>query len=416
MELDSKNRLLLYYQCVLAVVAVFYFFTKLDVYLYQIERTPNPLLFIKAFLVAAIPLYFSLFTRRKYIPYPIVIWCVGYFSVSLFSILTVVQTDFAIQDLETRILTIIFLLLMLLIFSKYPIVQLLARYAILIAAFISVFNIIYELLNPLAFGTINTVIGGDERPAGFYIDPNEAGCGLILSMILSVDLLKPKYRFPFALMVGFGVLLTFSRGAIFSWFVTVITFIITGIISRHQISYWILVTATILILLSSQLEKLPTLKAPDGSILLNENMLDRIAWIENPLSNKNHTDTSRLSLAESSWQKFANQPFLGSGIGSSRMEEVDSSESEPGWGKQPHNMYLVFMIEHGFLGFLFLPTLLWAAIWNVRGKIKQIGISLATFLLIWGIFSHTILSDRYTLLAVALMASISLQSQFHQKY
>lgn len=423
MKLDSdknkfkyQNKLLLYYQCFLAVAVIFIFFSGLSNYLYTIQIAPPPVQYFYGFVIAAIPLFFSITSRTKYLPYSIVVWGGIYLSMSCITIVLLgVENEDPMQSLEDRIRTVLFLLLMLLIFSKYHIVQLWTRRVILFMAFINVFILIYHLFNPSAFVDSIEYHGfGPKRVSGLYGNANDAAFALIIYMIFSINLLKPRYRFPFVLIVGLGILPTFSRGAMLCWLLTVVVLVITKTIPSYQIPYLIVVMVTMFMILGSQLNNLSSIEKPDGSPLLNEEMQSRIEWILDPFSDSSYErDTSRSELAADAWQKFAEKPFLGNGIDSSVSEKLSNYE---GISQGTHNIYLKFMVEHGFLGLLIYPMLVLAAIWKVQGETKNIGIVFATNFSIWGMFSHSILNEFFYLIAFALMASMAKQSQLHQKY
>jgi O-antigen ligase len=404
------------YQIFLALGTIFIFFTELCDYLSDIKLGPDPVLCFYGFAVIALPLYFSISSRIKYLSYPLIIWCCIYLAIGCLTIVLVgvdVHSESPIQPLRDRIRDVLFFLLMLVIFSKYSIVQLWTKRAILLVTFFNVFINFYQLFNPSAFPVKyheDSSVYASDRAFGFYGNPNSAGFALILCIILSVDLLEPKYRFLLILLGGLGILPTFSRGSMICWFLTVITLIITKIIPRSQVSYIGLSLITILLILGLQLNNLSSLRGSDGLPLLTQDMQDRIAWIVNPFSSKsqNLDNNSRGSLVQQSWQKFAEKPFLGNGLDSTK------TQFSVGLAQDTHNMYLKFMVEHGFLGVFIYPLLILATIWKARGETKKIGIVFATNLLVWGFFNHTVIRDFSNLVAFGLMACMVKQSQLEQ--
>jgi O-antigen ligase len=115
-------------------------------------------------------------------------------------------------------------------------------------------------------------------------------------------------------------------------------------------------------------------------------------------------DGSRSDIASVAWRTFLKMPFLGHGIGYIRE-----------WGKiLPHNMYLTFMIEHGFLGFTIVPTLVFTVTKNSYGEAKSLGLYFGSFILFWSIFSNTVLEDRETLMMFALLAVMSKYSRLEK--
>jgi len=401
------------YQFLLAILAVLTFFTSLDVYVGRLGIPLAPLHFLAAFTLAAIPLFFSVFSRWKYLPPSIIIWSITYYTISSLSIL-VFQNLPDIQDaFEKRVLYIFFLLLMTLLFSKYEIIQLWARKIIVVVGFINIGLFIYEFYNPGGLG-IQDAVG---RSAGFYADANDAGAALILSMIFGIELLKPKWRFIFILLISLGVFLTFSRGTLLILLILIVTLVAIKIIPKKQLLISILAIAVILQLFAVQ----AALFGNIYSLLSDNDSASRILSIGNSSTGSaSVTEDSRLELVKEALNKFAHSPFIGSGIESSKSNTAKSDSTNPDLItgmiqlQKPHNMYLIFMVEHGFLGFFIYPLLILGAIWNAQGKAKKLGIVFAIFFLIRGLFSHTMLQDRFFLISIALMASMSRQSQLKQ--
>ena len=78
-------------------------------------------------------------------------------------------------------------------------------------------TVIVDFLHPGVFyplGTEGTVPG---RAAATFINPNKAGEAMLLTFLLAIPVLRPRYRALLLFLVGAGVILTFSRGAILGW-------------------------------------------------------------------------------------------------------------------------------------------------------------------------------------------------------
>ncbi|MFW9264018.1 O-antigen ligase family protein [Nostoc sp. CALU 546] len=397
-SLSKKIDLLFYYQCALAIVSIFMFFTEINSYLYTsgIFSQP-PLYWIIFFAIASTPLLFS---NKKYIPHSVILWCLGFLSISfLWFILFSIPTEIIIEELRKRILSVIFVIIISLTFSNNNNIHLWTRWAIFIAVLMAVFNNIYEFFNPIAFNSLGT--GG--RSAGFYLNPNNDGAALVLGMIFSVSLLQPIYRLPFVSLIGIGVLLTFSRGAILGWLVTVIIFTITRILHFNKLLYWVLGVGTIIISLGSQWSE-ELLR----NLSFNQNSLERISWFQNvSTSDSEDSADSRLEVAQLAWQMFTEHPIFGNGIASTLTWNMNIST---------HNIYLYYMADHGFLGAFILPVLVYAVIQDAHGETKYIGLAFAAFILLWGLFSHNILEERYILIMFSLMAAMTAASQLEQRF
>ena len=86
------------------------------------------------------------------------------------------------------------------------------------------------------------------------------------------------------------------------------------------------------------------------------------------------------------WNEISKRPFFGKGTGT-------SYESYTG----THNQYLALMLDHGLIGALIVPLLVFAATWGALGKTKQIAIIFGCAILVFSLFSHNILTATIAL-------------------
>lgn len=416
---SRSNRLLLIYQCLIAISAIAIFFTKLDVFLDKKEwLSVAPIQWTALLFLASVPLMFALKSKLDYFPKPLVIWSTGYLAISCLGFLIAlpvvpgIPMETTMQDLETRFLTVLSLMLMSVIFTTDNFrVFLWTRRAIFIATFIAIFNNVLEFLQPELLTLPTSVLG---RAAGFYVNSNEAAMGLILGMILSISLVNKEYRLLFALAVLFGIALTFSRGGFLGWLIAILMLSGKNLIKRKQVILLFLGMFLIITTFVTQVDKLAYMTKPNGDPVFNDDTISRIEWVKNPVATKDPDHNSRLYLALDAWRKFEAHPFLGNGISSSR--EIDSpldrGEIER-YGERPHNIHLVNLVEHGFLGFFIFPSLILTVIWRSRGWIKSIAWTFAVYYFLAGFFGHTLLYDNYSLLTLALVACMSQYSYKH---
>ncbi|NEQ64729.1 MAG: O-antigen ligase family protein [Symploca sp. SIO2D2] len=316
---------------------------------------------------------------------------------------SVLNYAIALQELKTRTLSVFFILLMFVIFSGHYLIQYLVRKAIFAAVILTVINNIYDFFHPLSFSIFNV-----GRPAGFYINPNQAAAALVLGLIFSIGILKPKYRFYFLFFVGVGVLVTLSRGAILGWLIIAILLIKKSIIAHKQILYSSVILAILaLVFLWYQGELLSRLMAlSDFNPFYEDSLSQRLEWLSDP-SISNSSESLRVRVMKLGWDMFTQNPLLGKGIAAT----LDWSETV-----STHNMYLYYMVDHGIFGAFILPILVWSVTRQARGEAKHIGLLFSTFVLFWGLFSHNILSERYILITFALMGAMTMTSRREQKY
>lgn len=406
-----KNNFLFYCHCTLAISAVLIFFTSLDVYLWESVKLVAPVTFIYIFIAAVLLLILiAKFSKVRYgIPIELVIWCICYAAISSFSFLLLLSfptysEETGIQQLRTRILSEVFLVVMFLVFSKYPKVQTLTRLVICLAVLLAVFNNLLEFIDPLAFGGLNNT----GRAAGFYINPNITGCALMLGMIFGIGALPQKLRIFYASIVLAGVVMTFSRGAMFGWLVVMGIFYKSELISRKQSLIWIVSILGISFLFGSVLSTIFDLDELQRSGLVTanfDNIRERLEWFQNPKSED--SADSRLEVVAIAWKMFGNHPLLGNGLA--------STDNLNNWGISTHNMYLLHIADHGILGIVILPALVFAVTWKAQGESRDIAWAFSAFILLWGFFSHNILEERYILICFSLMAAMNRSSRFRRR-
>lgn len=404
-ENNHHNTFIVYYQGFLAVGAVIIFFTKLDVYLGK-RGMGIPLWWAIAFMVASFPLFTSIFSRLRYIPTSIFVWCVAYLAMPLISILILPGLP-EIQLLEDQIRSILFLILMLVIFSQHPLVLRWVKRTLFSLTFLNILMFIYEFFNPSAFHQQQHAPG---RSSGFYIDANSAGASLILGMIFTIDLIKPKYRLFYALFVFVGIASTFSRGAMLGWLIVILLFMAKRVIPLYQLPIFVLSIFLSITILASQMDNLSRIKTADGTELFNEGTLARVEFLIDPFGQEDDSSEGRLGYVDETLSKFESKPFLGNGLGSGATSNA-SDIGGSGQVKRSHNTYLDQMVEYGFLGALIYPGLLFATVWKAQGELKKYTLPFVAFLLAWGLFSHTTLNSFWLLTSYAIMANITQQSR-----
>ncbi|MDZ8050454.1 MAG: O-antigen ligase family protein [Aulosira sp. ZfuVER01] len=397
---NQKIDWLLSYQLALAVASTLAFGTNLATYLFDIGIGPAPTTWVIVFGIATIPLIIAFSARCKYLPINLIAWCALYLGFSAFSFLLSAQSEVIVQIFRNRFLSTAFLVINLfLISSPNKNIEIWVRRAIFIVTIISIINIFNELIDPSMFGGLNE----SGRPAGFYGNPNTAACAVILGLIFSIGILPLQFRLIFLAVCGLGVFLTFSRGGLIGWLMITVFFIHRQIIPRRQSLYTILFLLGIVIAfgISSSL----LVNQLSSNLNLDDNALARLQFLLNPSLQPVNDDTSRLDIIPFAWSKFVESPILGHGIGYTEI-----------WGQiRPHNMYLMLIVEHGFLGITLLPLLVFLTTVNARGEVKDIGSIFAVFILMWGLFSHNVFEERNILLMFSLMASMNWRSQLEQQ-
>lgn len=397
--------ILLYYQCFLAFIAVAILFTEADNYLYDLGTGPSASLTIVLFGLAAIPLIPNFLNKNiKYVPFAIFKFYVAFLFVSFISYQLMIKNENITDDFNERILATISMMVLLLILSGEEIIQKTVRWGLFLATFWNIYTYIRELITPEAWITLTTS-NPTGRPAGLYVDPNQAGCALIFGMIFSIYLIPKNTRLGFFLIVFLSVFMTFSRGAIICMLILLPLGFVKKTFPSTQIKY-ILIAVMLLIVTWGGVGEFLIDEATNYGII-NTDIETRINTFTNPKSRESSDDTSRVDIIGFSLERFMESPIFGNGTGYTQI-----------WSGiiRPHNTYLLYMVEHGFLGLFVLPCLIFILIKDAKDpEVKTMGLYFAILTSIWGLFSHTLLEERGTLLTFALMAIMSKRSYLMKK-
>jgi O-Antigen ligase len=385
------------YQYIISIVATFLFFSDIPDYLHAASVLPIiPLLWIVAFTILAIPFI----KKASSIPKPLLIWMGLYLFVSILSLMTVSADEISFTDFRAKVLSMLFIVLMYAIFNQKSVTHI--KLTILVVIFMTIGNNFVELLNPRFFAEINV-----GRPAGFYIDPNKTGCALMLGMLMSITAIKKSFRWILVLAVGIGIMATFSRGAILGWIICTFLLVSGRMLSDRRRT--IIIPGIILIVLLASLNPLKLLTDyfkgdPSGA---NWDIVNRLEEFQNP-SLSEDSAMSRQAVATGAWVMFGDRPFWGNGLASTRKWMVADVST--------HNMYLYYMADHGIIGVIFLPGAILAVVYRNRGEQSTILLCFAVFLALWGLFSHEVLAERYTLSTFALLAALNTNQSWYLKY
>ena len=375
------------YRALLAVGLVVVFFTNAANY--GLRFGVPPLYWIAAFVAAATPVAAVDLFRRGLRIEPLGVWAFAYLLLSLAWFVPSSQSALAWQQIQTRVLAVLFVGLSLVLFADRR-ARIAAGRAIVAATLLAVGLNLYEVAFPMTFSAI------PGRASGLYTNVNQSGAALVLGLILGAPSLPSRWRPPFALAVGLGILATVSRAAILAWGLVVAFWAMRpGYRVPSILGGTVLLAAVGLLLLSPAWPATERLLEERG--VLTENVRQRL----NFFGGGELDDASALErrgVAALAWDTFAERPLTGNGTG---------AFTEPPFEPGPHNMYLAMMVDHGVVGMFLLPTLILAAAWGAlaAGTPATTVVPFALFLAFWGFFSHNVLEERYILLAVAFVAT-----------
>lgn len=380
----------------LAVMSVAIFYTNIPDYLHVRYGILVPYQWLFGFGVLALPVIVQQFFTSNILKSPVVTWCFWYILLTILWFIPSSQSEVAWQEVRWRVLTVLALVMFLTLLAHTD-TNKQVRTMLVAAVLLGVALNIYELFFPLSFSPI---IG---RSAGFYMNPTTAAFALVGGMIFAVTALPAGYRATFILFVGIGVTTTFSRGGIIAWCVAAGGFLLVGKIRIQDILFGVFFGSMVLVILLFPHwdELLITL---DKAGVVNTNVEERLQWLTDPSGVQDQSSWARAYVAKRLWEKWAEHPFLGSGTGS-----AFSAFEIP-----PHNQYLVFMVDHGFIGCLVFPLLIMAVIYRGPRERNIVGILFGCTQAFAGLVSHTLLNEPQTLLLFALAATVPIMESDQQ--
>jgi O-antigen ligase len=384
-----------WYRKALVFGGVVLFFTNFADY--SLKLGIIPLYWIFAFGALCMPLAIpSLFNGHAEVP-PLAMWAGAYLLISIAWFFPSAQTPESYQNLQTRVLSVIFLGLMLFILAR-PEDQHLGRIAIAWSVLLAVALNVYELFNPMTFSSI------PGRSSGLYNNVNQSGAALVLGLILAYHIVPGRLRIPFALVTAIGIIPTFSRAAIVGWVLVMLFFAARSGLGIAQLRrIFILCIIVFGFLVSPYMSDLQQTLEERGTLTLD--VVQRLNFL-----NGNTDDAStheREEVAQVSWRLFTEKPITGYGTGKNRQIE--------GFEVGTHNIYLAMLIDHGILGILIVPGMLLAMVWGARKNDFDLIVPFVMFLTFWGFFSHNVLEERYILVSVALIGSIVASNRVREK-
>ncbi|MCC5643041.1 O-antigen ligase family protein [Nostoc sp. CHAB 5824] len=387
-EFQTRSKCLLYYQSFLVIGAIFFFYTRLDGYLVVRGLASSSVGWMLPYFAFCIPLFFL--QKLNHFPSSVLYWCLGYFIATAASYLFFPSSEASLRALIDRSFSSTFLLVMTFLFMHQQVLRW-ARRAIGIATLVGIINNFYQFfIDQSAFGGLI-----EGRATGFYLDPNDCSSTLIMGMIFTVGMFPPKLRIFWILLVGFGIMLTLSRGGMLCWIITVITLSLTRAIHLKHFILWILGIGLLLFLASGD----------SWNQLLDFNGFGRIQGMIDGSTLEDASALEREGVAQKGWEMFLERPIFGYGVGST----FDYSITR--FTVSTHNMYLLHLAEYGALGILILPLGIYSVIHRAYGDTRKVGISFAVFILFSSLFCHTVLSLNSFLISFALMAVMSEISQ-----
>ncbi len=243
------------------------------------------------------------------------------------------------------------------------------------------------ILYPL--GTIGTMPG---RAGATFINPNKAGEAMLLTGLLAIPVMRPKYRICLILLTFLGIIMTFSRGAILVW--TLFCFFLLKT-RKIPLKGSILIIAAFIFM--------PTLLGcfkyylearQDLGSSLND-VITRLSFFQNPTTFTDASAQLRVTLLQEGWDLFLHNPILGAGTGATTFWDL---------GSGTHNEFLKLAAEHGIFGIALWVTLA-VILW--KGEYfedRRFQFAAAGMFIFSSFFTHNMFDFPYWLFTFALIS------------
>lgn len=317
-------------------------------------------------------------------PKALLAWIGLYLGLQLVSFLVSTQTEASVGQLIFALKSAALLFSFVVLLLLEPESKWISR-IVVVVAILSVAINIYDFLVP----TFSTTPG---RAAGLYQNSNISGRIITMSMVLSCLAIPKHLRPVYCLIVGIGVLLTFSRSSWLLWAIGITGLAATGqVFLKSKVASAFVFGSVGLLVVFALLSgiMLDIFQAIGVDQYLTGGTTARLGGGAGTFS-----DASAAGRIDAIWyslSEFRQHPWFGAGLGATT-DWITLN--------RPHNMYLMLAVESGIVGllvFLLLIGILWLHS-NSIGRVAVVLYAVSSF------FSHTNLEQPAILCLMAMVA------------
>ena len=317
--------------------------------------------------------------------WPLLVWLLAWVILSTLGVLMSGLEPSVIDYYIIRLKSPLILLLLLVGVSQLERKDLFPK-VLAVAAVVNALIVIYDFFVP----TFSTVL---NRAAGFFVNANGAGSALVLTMAAGLLGVPPRWRLAYVALLTFAVVVTFSRS---SWLAlmmaTVILFWQGHVAFRRQrrVIGFVALSAIGLIGLSIVNGSLADVVAATPlADYLDENTLARLGFGEFASDFSAEERRGAFVYSLETFRVTAN-PILGEGLGHTIVWDYRVG---------PHNMFLLYLVEHGLVGLVFYLALMGILIARSRGP----GLVMALGVVMFSSFTHNLLDSPWRLVMIAFI-------------
>jgi O-antigen ligase len=263
-----------------------------------------------------------------------------------------------------------------------------------IFAFLAVLTpttVIVDFLHPGVFyplGTEGTVLG---RGAATFFNPTIAGEAMLLTFLLAIPVVRPRYRPVLLFLVGAGVIVTFSRAAILGWMLLWLFLVARKAVPKYTLAAPMVALGALPLLLGSFESYLEGREDLSAGF---DNLLGRLEFFQDQALDDSSA-LERAQVLEAGLDLFLRNPVFGAGAGVTDLWPLPVSV---------HNQLVMLGAEYGVFGialWMWLAVILWKGKY-LQDKTFQLPVVIGFAFL--SMFTHNMFDFLYWLLTFALIS------------
>jgi len=319
-------------------------------------------------------------------------WSAASAALAMLAFLWSSGSEIALQEAQTRTLSAMLLVGFSVLMADAS-TRTLTRWAIAATTLLTVAINVWEITHPMTF---SMALG---RSASFYVNPNIAGAALVSGMLLALPIVPSRLREAFVLLVGAGVFLTLSRGALLCFGVVTVVLLASRNLRVKRLT--LLAGGSTLFVASVMGAMMASGELSYLSGGAERFVKQRLGIGSREEFSADVSASSRSQLAMHALDLFGERPLTGYGTGAT-VEWINSEST--------HNIYVRHLAEYGVLGALLMPALLLLA-WPRRlrhasREYRGAAQAFVALVALWGVFSHNVADDSFILIGLALVTAL----------
>jgi hypothetical protein len=395
---------LTWYQTAVVVASLLVIFTNMPIYAYlKIPALLPKFLFFGLFLLLMPLLFIKSRAFSVYVVSPFALWAllliilnlVHVASLSMDADITVPAQDY--KQMEVRIGLVMtriqyvafawFLGFAVMSSNRQTYQKIFGLLAVALPCLVMLDFVRPGLLYPL--DASGAVLG---RAGAMFINPTMAAEALVLVFLFSCAVTSTTYRLPLLILLGIGVLMTFTRSAIIAWALLWILLIAGRVMPKSSLIAMSIMIGAGLMFMGLFENYLSSRQDFVGAVA---NLQARLLFFSN-VTLGDDSAMERAEVLRGGWDLFMQHPIFGAGAGATQFWSHRGST---------HNQLLLMAAEYGVFG---IALWIWMVIILLRGEFFQnrsLQVAMVFLFVFMSMFTHQMLdSASYWLATFALVS------------